>query len=485
MSTGMSASRDLVFASTYWSLPTRQLERVFAVHAELSTPPAALPAPGRLHLPERSVLRRRPFHRLQGADAVLRIPHQPRALVGRAAAVVQTGRAVSLAGGLYWEKTRDKNSGSTYYMPGLQNTAQRFSTTLSYYGTRPRPSLPPGVWYGYISAPITCRPPNSPTSASMSPTSSMSKRASCIFIRISRTTAPTGSSPISPPPDALGRQLAQVEQQGRHQLQAHRQRDGVRRFRAGLPRRRHQRRLPGVVLRQRRAADYTPDTLNNFEVGWKTTSLDGRLLWNGAVYYMNWKNLQTLIYDIDVCPSCSFNTNVGDARIYGVESNVDFKLNDNWSVQASGSYTDAHLISSTVRDLPGQRRRAAAVRAVFQLELECALRAPAAAATAAAMPSSTWPTRATCGTICTSPARTACRACCSPSYTIMNLRFGLNPDGDRWLAEFYVTNLADKNAIVYSNTGNFDLRADDQRAARVRLRLNYRFGKTASGGGGT
>src|SRR5262249_45840858 len=33
---------------------------------------------------------------------------------------------------------------------------------------------------------------------------------------------------------------------------------------------------------------YDPDTLNNYELGWKTTSLGGRLLWNGAGYFMDW-----------------------------------------------------------------------------------------------------------------------------------------------------------------------------------------------------
>ena len=97
---------------------------------------------------------------------------------------------------------------------------------------------------------------------------------------------------------------------------------------------------------------------------------------------MDWKQLQTLIYDVDICPPSSFNVNVGDARIYGVESNVDYKINDNWSVQASGSYTDSHLISSpyaTFQDNVGERLP---LRAVLQLELEPALRASPAAAAA-------------------------------------------------------------------------------------------------------
>jgi outer membrane receptor protein involved in Fe transport len=63
-----------------------------------------------------------------------------------------------------------------------------------------------------------------------------------------------------------------------------------------------------------------------------------------------------------------------------------------------------------------------------------------------------------------------------PSYSIMNLRLGLTSPSNRWLAEFYVTNLADKNAIVYSNTGNFDTRLTTNEPRAFGLRLSYRWG---------
>jgi iron complex outermembrane recepter protein len=64
-----------------------------------------------------------------------------------------------------------------------------------------------------------------------------------------------------------------------------------------------------------------------------------------------------------------------------------------------------------------------------------------------------------------------------PSYSLMNLRFGFNPAGGQWLAELYVTNLANKNAIIYTNTGNFDLRQTTNQPRVFGLRVNYRFGK--------
>jgi iron complex outermembrane receptor protein len=65
---------------------------------------------------------------------------------------------------------------------------------------------------------------------------------------------------------------------------------------------------------------------------------------------------------------------------------------------------------------------------------------------------------------------------------IMNLRIGLNPaDSERWLIELYCTNLTDKNAIVYSNTGNFDLRETTNEPRVFGLRLSYRFNPQAAG----
>ena len=68
-----------------------------------------------------------------------------------------------------------------------------------------------------------------------------------------------------------------------------------------------------------------------------------------------------------------------------------------------------------------------------------------------------------------------------PAYTLMNLRFGVNPAGGNWLAEFYITNLTDKNAIIYTNTGNFDLRYTTNEPRVYGLRVNYRFGKVVGG----
>jgi outer membrane receptor protein involved in Fe transport len=221
---------------------------------------------------------------------------------------------------------------------------------------------------------------------------------------------------------------------------------------------------------------YVPDTLNNYEIGWKSTSLNGRLLWNGAAYLMNWKELQTLIYDVNICAPSSFNVNVGDARIYGVESNVDYKLSENWSLQAAASYTDSRLTSIPLATVVASVGETLPYVPYFSWSWNVRYEHPLGKDLRGygqfdiSHKGDMW------NDLHVEGANGFPRIL-QPSYSIMNLRFGLNPEGAHWLAEFYITNVADKNAIVYSNTGNFDLRQTTNEPRVYGLRLNYRFGK--------
>jgi outer membrane receptor protein involved in Fe transport len=59
----------------------------------------------------------------------------------------------------------------------------------------------------------------------------------------------------------------------------------------------------------------------------------------------------------------------------------------------------------------------------------------------------------------------------------MNLRLGLNQTETHWLTEFYITNLTNKNAVIYTNEGNYDLRYTRNEPREFGVRLSYRFGK--------
>jgi iron complex outermembrane recepter protein len=202
------------------------------------------------------------------------------------------------------------------------------------------------------------------------------------------------------------------------------------------------------------------------------------LVWDGAAYLMHWKQLQTIIYDVDICAPSSFYVNVGNARVYGVESNVNYKISENWSLQAAGSYTDSRLVSSqytTFEPNVGERLPYVPyfswswnLRYEHPLPFAPGLRGYAQFDIADK--GDMWNDLHVQGS-------NGFPRILQPGYNIMNLRFGLNPDGGHWLTELYVTNLADKNAIIYSNTGNFDLRQTTNEPRVIGMRLNYRFGK--------
>ena len=89
---------------------------------------------------------------------------------------------------------------------------------------------------------------------------------------------------------------------------------------------------------------YAPDKLNNIELGWKTSWFDHALRWNGAVYYEKWNDLQ---YAEQAAGAGITNiSNVGGARVYGIETDVQVRPAKGVTLSASGAYNDSALTSN-------------------------------------------------------------------------------------------------------------------------------------------
>jgi outer membrane receptor protein involved in Fe transport len=78
------------------------------------------------------------------------------------------------------------------------------------------------------------------------------------------------------------------------------------------------------------------------EFGWKTTWAGGRLRFNGAAYYIDWKNAQFSFLDFSVSP-LTIIQNVGASRTKGVEWELDWAATENFTLSFAGSYNDAKL----------------------------------------------------------------------------------------------------------------------------------------------
>ena len=464
---------DLVFASTYWSLPRRQ-QNEYSQYIEnyqsgANEGVACLDDP---------VFGGGPYTDCNVPLQYYEYHTNPERWSNELRLVSKPGGRFHWLAGLYSEKTRDKNSGSTFYMPGLRTDSPAFQYYNYYSGTAPGfTSLPPGEWYGYQTRSDYLQTTEF-ANISFDITDKFNVEAGAVhfksdfsyyssygqFAYVDTTSALTeGSSHKWNGKLGASYKFSNTLMVYANFAQGFR--DGG--TNSGFPQSCYDNGVP---------SGYVPDTLNNYELGWKSTSLGGRLLWNGAAYLMKWKQLQTIIYDVDICAPSSFYVNVGDARIEGIESNVNYKFDDHWSMQASGSYNDSHLTSSPYAAFQanvGERLPFAPFfnwswNLRYELHLGTGLRGYAQLDMA--HKGDMW------NDLHVEGAHGFPRIL-QPGYNIANLRFGLNPDGGRWLAELFVTNIADTNAIVYSNTFNFDLRETTNEPRVVGLRLNYRFGK--------
>jgi outer membrane receptor protein involved in Fe transport len=488
---------DLVFASTYWSLPTRRWDeysQYMENFAPSYTPFFTNGAPGctgtTCNAPPAGANEGfaclsdpayggTPFTGCNSPVQFYEYHTNPERWSDELRLESKSGGRFHWLAGLYWEKTRDKNSGSTYFMPGLQYNGAAF---LSANGGSNVPSLPSGVWFAYTERSDYLQTTEF-TDLSFDLTAKLNVEAGVVhFHSDARYFFPY--SAFAYQPLVPGLQPSSSNKWNSKAGVSYKLTDKVMlyaNFGQGFRDGGSNAGNPASCYTNGVPQEYVPDTLNNYEIGWKSTSLGGRLLWNGATYLMNWKDLQTSIYDANICPPSSFVANVGQARVYGVESNVDYKLNSNWSLQAAASYTDSHLISSHYTAFqPNVGERLPFVpyfsySANVRYEQPLGVRFKGYAQLDLAHKGDMWNDLHVAGT-------NGLPRVLQPDYTLLNVRFGLNAPGSQWLAELYVTNLTNKTAILYTNPGNFDVRHTINEPRVYGVRLNYRFGKAAGGG---
>jgi iron complex outermembrane receptor protein len=91
---------------------------------------------------------------------------------------------------------------------------------------------------------------------------------------------------------------------------------------------------------------YAPDSLVNNEIGFKSEFLDHRLLVNASIYQMDWKDVQTLIYNPPVYGNTTFGVTGPTYRIKGGELQLALKPLDSLTLSANASYNDSKQSTS-------------------------------------------------------------------------------------------------------------------------------------------
>lgn len=115
---------------------------------------------------------------------------------------------------------------------------------------------------------------------------------------------------------------------------------------------------------------FAPDRLRNYELGVKSQLLGRRLAIHSAIFFDQWKNIQTDQYRPSGLP---FTGNAGDAEIRGLEAEVSYDFNFGLSVQLSGLWASSNITRTNIdfapqliRGLPGVPKFTGGLIAVYQ-----------------------------------------------------------------------------------------------------------------------
>lgn len=99
---------------------------------------------------------------------------------------------------------------------------------------------------------------------------------------------------------------------------------------------------PGGINRNPNQGEYLSEFLTNWEIGWKTTLMDGKMRFNGAAFYGEWADFQITFAGQNNITQIG---NGPSAAIKGLESNLEWLVTDRLRLQAGGAWYQSELTS--------------------------------------------------------------------------------------------------------------------------------------------
>lgn len=211
--------------------------------------------------------------------------------------------------------------------------------------------------------------------------------------------------------------------------------------------------------------EYGPDKLWNYEVGSKNTLLDGRMTLNGAVYYLDWSDIQS---SVRLACGSGFVANAGKAVSKGFEVESTLQPIQGLSLTGALSYADAELKEVAAGQagvragdpLPATSKWSWNLGVQYNRPLTDSL--TGYVGVDANHVGSRWSLFRSAGP----------NAVLLPSYTLVNARVGVN--ADRWSAGIFVSNLFDER-YVNNRSGTPTTGFDFVGRPRI-VGVNARFG---------
>lgn len=255
----------------------------------------------------------------------------------------------------------------------------------------------------------------------------------------------------------------------------------------------------------------TTDSLDNIEVGFKSTLLDQSLRFNATAYYSKISDLQTSRFDPTNISFLVFTDNVGDAEIKGIDGDFSWVATDNLVISGAFSFLDTELtsindelvgIAPTVgSSLPYSAEFSGNLRAEYFYNINQDLTGyinGSVSYTGERLAGMTMDayvtedaTRLIYGTgsglsiekeadvysgvnYQDSNGQTfAGGRYVQDSYVLANISFGVT--NDTWKAELFIDNITDESAILYIDTQQFTPKVVTNRPRTIGFRFSYDF----------
>ena len=227
--------------------------------------------------------------------------------------------------------------------------------------------------------------------------------------------------------------------------------------------------FPGVCIQYA----FRSDIMENTEFGWKTTMMDGRLRFNGSLYFIEWKDIQVSQFDSQNISILTVVDNGGDAEISGMEGDLVYAMTDNFTIHSAFSFNDTELtrvdpgfavvVQDEGRELPLTPETQFSIRGRYEWET--------ANGDAYAQIGLKHASKALNSIVDTPDEPNSYQK----SYSIVDAATGIRNVRNNWGMELYVQNLGDERAQLHINRQDFFERITVNRPRTVGLRISYDF----------
>ncbi len=218
--------------------------------------------------------------------------------------------------------------------------------------------------------------------------------------------------------------------------------------------------------------EFVSDFLTAWEVGFKSTLMDGRMRLNMAAFWQDWEDFQFSRLDTSISP-ITLTYNVGNAESNGIEGDFTVLLTDNWTLSGAASYVDAVLTSDYRRnpnspdpDAPSGTKLPRVPEFKWNLSTRYIFRDDWYVQGAYMYTGKSYNTLFDGGTIATERKT-------QPAYQVFNASVGL--DRGNWAAELYVRNLTDERGTVWINAVTWDQRVTINQPRTIGVSYRQRF----------